>query len=245
MAYDSSSAMKEPSVDYAPYDDRTQMDRQIARYPKSFTRVPSRPLVSRPLTLTERTGPTGLDRQFPTGSIDLSRATRGGGQAIGQLISVSGRITDEDGRPASGALIELWQANSAGRYIHEIDRNNAPLDPNFTGQGRIVTGSEGEYQFLSVKPGAYPVLESGWWWRPPHIHFSIFGSSWMDRYVTQIFFPGEPLNDIDLLLNAVRDPEARDRLLFKPGETTMGQANIIHYKLDFVLRGKRQTPELP
>jgi protocatechuate 3,4-dioxygenase beta subunit len=231
-------------MDYLPYDDRTQMDRQIQRYPKSFTRVPSQPLIRRPLTRTERTGPLGLDQRFAAGPADLSRSSGGGPQAIGQLIRVSGRLTDEDGRPVSGAVIELWQANSAGRYIHEIDRNNAPLDPNFTGQGRILTGPEGEYQFLSIKPGAYPVLESGWWWRPPHIHFSVFGTSWMDRYITQIFFPGEPLNEVDLLLNGVRDPEARDRLIFKAGAAEMGKQNVIHYNLDFVLRGKLQTPEL-
>jgi protocatechuate 3,4-dioxygenase beta subunit len=231
-------------TEYQPYDNRTQMDRQIPRYPKSFTRVPSQPPIRRPLTLTERTGPTGLDLKFQTGAGDLSRALETGGRAVGQLISVSGRITDEDGRPLPGGMIELWQANSAGKYIHEIDRHKAPLDPNFTGQGRIVTSGEGEYQFLTIKPGAYPVLESGWWWRPPHIHFSIFGKSWMNRYVTQIFFPGEPLNEIDLLLNGVKDPEARERLIFKAGETEMGDASLIHYRLDFVLRGKKQTPEL-
>ena len=244
MAYDSLENMNPLHLDYSPYDDQTQMDRLIQRYPKSFTRVPSQPLVHRPLTLTERTGPTGLERKFHAGATDLSRSSGGGGRALGQLISVSGRMTDEDGRPLSGAVMELWQANAAGKYIHEIDRHNAPLDPNFTGQGRIVTGSEGEYQFLSIKPGAYPVLESGWWWRPPHIHFSVFGCSWMDRYVTQIFFPGEPLNEIDLLLNGVRDAEARERLIFKAGETVMGDVSLINYKLDFVLRGKRQTPEL-
>jgi protocatechuate 3,4-dioxygenase beta subunit len=236
--------MNADRTEYQPYDDATQMDRQIPRYPKSFTRVPSQPPIRRPLTLTEQTGPTGLDGKFQTGAADLSRALETGGRAIGQLISVSGRITDEDGRPLPGGMIELWQANSAGKYIHEIDRHKAPLDPNFTGQGRILTSPEGEYQFLTIKPGAYPVLESGWWWRPPHIHFSIFGESWMDRYVTQIFFPGEPLNEIDLLLNGVKDPEARERLIFKAGETVMGDVSLIHYRLDFVLRGKRQTPEL-
>jgi protocatechuate 3,4-dioxygenase, beta subunit len=231
--------------DYQPFDDRTQMDRQIPRYPLSFTRVPLQPLVRRPLTMTERTGPVGLEHKLHIGLSDLSRSARGGGRAIGQLIRVSGRLTDEDQRPLAGSVIELWQANSGGRYIHEIDRHNAPLDPNFTGQGRIVTGPEGEYEFLTIKPGAYPVLESKWWWRPPHIHFSIFGESWMSRYVTQIFFPGEPLNETDLLLNGVRDEEARQRLIFKHGETEMGDVSLINYKLDFVLRGKESTPELP
>ncbi len=229
---------------YQPYDDRTQTDRQIDRYPKSFTRVPEHPLIPRPITRSERTGPTGLPERLDARPIDLSHSSRGGGRAIGQLIEVSGRLLDEDGRPLSGAVLELWQANSAGRYIHELDKNSEPLDPNFMGHGRIVSGPEGEYSFRTVKPGAYPVLESGWWWRPPHIHFSILGHSWMDRYLTQIFFPGEPLNEGDLLLNAVRDEEARQRLIFKPGETVMGEVNFMHYHLDFVLRGKNQTPEL-
>jgi protocatechuate 3,4-dioxygenase, beta subunit len=143
--------------------------------------------------------------------------------------------------------MEVWQANSAGRYIHEMDRNAAPVDPNFGGTGRLVTGKEGEYRLLTIKPGAYPVLETGWWWRPPHIHFSVFGMSWMDRYITQIFFPGEPLNDTDLLFNGVRDEEARQRLLFQPLEPVMGKPfehSLIGYKLDFVLRGKHATPEV-
>jgi len=231
--------------DYQPYDDRTQMDRQIDRYPKSFTRVPAHPLIPRPLTLSERTGPAGIAERLHAGPIDLSRpGGRTGGRALGQLITVSGRLLDEDGRPLSGAVLELWQANASGRYIHQLDENSEPMDPNFMGHGRIVSGPEGEYSFNTVKPGAYPVLATGWWWRPPHIHFSILGDSWMNRYLTQIFFPGEPLNEIDLLLNGVRDEEARERLIFKPGKTEMGATNLIHYHLDFVLRGKNKTPEL-
>ncbi len=235
-------------ADYQPYDDRTQVARKIDRYPLSFTRTPSSPLIRRPLTLTERTGPTGLECELHAGPLDLSRACVDGPgtgpKAVGQLISVLGRVTDEDGSPIPNAIVELWQANSAGRYIHEMDRTDSPIDPNFTGQGRLLTGPEGEFQFYSVKPGAYPVLESGWWWRPPHIHFSILGVSWMDRYVTQIFFPGEPLNEIDLLLNAVSDRETRDRLIFEFDSTSMGAINAISYKRDFVLRGRRQTPAL-
>ncbi len=235
-------------LDYQPYDDNTQVARKIERYPLSFTRNPSAPLIERPVTLTERTGPFGLERELHAGPVDLSRiAVEGlgaGPRAVGQLINVSGRVTDEDGSPISDAIVELWQANSAGRYIHEMDRTDSPLDPNFTGQGRLVTGPDGEYQFFSIKPGAYPVLESGWWWRPPHIHFSILGPSWMDRYVTQIFFPGEPLNETDLLLNAVPDRQVRERLIFEFASTSMGPVNAISFRRDFVLRGRRQTPAL-
>jgi len=233
-----------PDIEYLPYDDRTQSLRQINRYPRSFTRNPSQPLISRPLTLSERTGPTELERRLTPGDGDLSRVTPGGARAMGQLISVSGRVTDEDGAPLTGAVIEIWQANSAGKYIHELDRHEAPVDPNFSGEAHLMTGEDGQYQFRSIKPGAYPVMESDWWWRPPHIHFSIFGPSWMNRFVTQIFFPGEPLNETDLLFNGVPDLEARQRLLLQPQPTTVGSFNILKFHLDFVLRGKRGTPAL-
>ncbi|HEY6340598.1 MAG TPA: protocatechuate 3,4-dioxygenase subunit beta [Bryobacteraceae bacterium] len=234
----------EPQTTYRPYDDRTQMARQIERYPLSFTRVPSQPLIERPLTLSELTGPCGINRRLGSEKLDLSYAAPGGPRALGQLISVAGRVTDEDGSPIAGAVIEIWQANSSGKYIHALDRFDAPLDSNFTGQGHLITDSEGRYEFLSVKPGAYPVLESGWWWRPPHIHFSIFGLSWMNRYVTQIFFPGEPLNEIDLLLNGVRDEEARESLIFEAPAPEFGAVKLLPYQRNFVLRGKRATPQL-
>lgn len=230
--------------EYSLYDDRSQALRYIDRYPKSFTRTPAEPLIERPLTLTERTGPVDLAQRLHIGDLDLSRLKADGPRALGQLIVVSGRIMDEDGSPIRGAVIELWQANAAGRYVHKMDNHQAPLDPNFIGQGRMVTNEEGEYSFFSIKPGAYPVLESGWWWRPPHIHFSIFGVSFMDRYVTQIFFPGEPLNETDLLLNGVPDKDTRNRLLFEFGDTKMGDVSSIGYKRDFVLRGHRRTPEV-
>ncbi|HEY2846071.1 MAG TPA: protocatechuate 3,4-dioxygenase subunit beta [Bryobacteraceae bacterium] len=228
---------------YDPYDDQTQLARYIDRYPLSFTRTPLAPLISRPLTLSERTGPTGSGLAGGT-ALDLSQAAGDGPRATGQLIQVSGRITDEDGSPLAGAVIELWQANSAGKYTHDMDRHNAPVDPHFTGEGRMRTDEDGRYQFLSIKPGAYPVLESGWWWRPPHIHFSILGRSWMDRFVTQIFFPGEPLNEVDLLLNAVPDRDVRERLIFQFEGTSMGETSAIEFRRDFVMRGRRQTPAL-
>jgi len=235
---------RKPAVDYRPYDDQTQLARKIQGYPLSFTRTPSQPLILRPLTLTELTGPAEIDRKLPQTTTDLSRAVSGGPRAIGQLISVTGCVLDEDGAPMAGAFIEIWQANSAGKYIHELDRHDAPLDPNFTGLGRFRTDSEGRFEMLTIKPGAYPVIDSESWWRPPHIHFSILGPSWMNRFVTQIFFPGEPLNETDLLLNAVSDREARRRLIFDVVPTTVGAVNFLRFHRDFVLRGRRCTPEL-
>jgi len=234
-----------PHTTFLPYDDRTQTLRQIKGYPRSWTRTPAQPLIERPLTLSETSGPTGLDRRLPFDRGDLSCVVPGGPRAIGQLISISGRVFDEDGAPIAGALIEIWQANSAGKYIHQLDRHQAPLDANFTGQGRFLTNAEGQYEFRTIKPGGYPVMESDWWWRPPHIHYSIFGPSWMNRFVTQIFFPGEPLNETDLLLNGVSDPESRQRLIFQPQPTKVtGATNMLGFRLDFVLRGKQSTPAL-
>ena len=234
--------------DYSPYDDRTQMFRQIDKYNASSTRVPASPLLARPLTLSERTGPIELAGKWNigahVGAMDLCRTAGNGPRALGQLISVAGRVTDEDGSPVAGVVMELWQANAAGKYVHEMDDHIAPLDPNFIGQGRLVTDEDGRYQVFTIKPGAYPVLYSGWWWRPPHIHFSILGSSWMNRFITQIFFPGEPLNEKDLLLNAVPDKDVRERLIFECTDTVMGDFSYIGYRRDFVLRGHRRTPEM-
>ena len=235
--------MPPPEIDYQPYDDQTQLARYIDRYPLSFKRTPTASLIRRPLTRTERTGPVAPEI-LNAGVMDLSRAAADAPRATGQLIEISGRVTDEDGSPIPGALLEIWQANSAGKYIHDADRHPAPIDPNFTGEGRLTTDAEGQFRFFSIKPGAYPVLESGWWWRPPHIHFSILGRSWMDRFVTQIFFPGEPLNETDLLLNAVPDRDVRERLIFQFEGTSMGEVNAMGFRLDFVLRGRRRTPEL-
>ena len=233
------SRIRAPGVEYSPYDESTQLARYIKNYPRSFTRNPSQPLIERPLTLSERTGPVALEQRLAISAEDIAHRHPGGPRAIGQYIEVTGRVVDEDGAPLAGSVIEIWQANAAGKYIHEMDRHEAPIDPNFTGLGRFVTDAEGRYKFRSIKPGAYPVTESDWWWRPPHIHFSIFGPSWMDRFITQIFFPGEPLNEIDLLLNAVQDPEARDRLIFETTPTVVGAVNFLTFRRDFVLRGKR------
>jgi protocatechuate 3,4-dioxygenase beta subunit len=231
-------------VEYAPYEESTQLARYIKNYPRSFTRNPSQALIERPLTLSELTGPLALEQRLKVSAGDIAHATPDGPRAIGQYIQVTGRVMDEDGAPLAGSMIEIWQANSAGKYIHEMDRHEAPIDPNFTGLGRFVTDAEGRYKFRSIKPGAYPVTESDWWWRPPHIHFSIFGPSWMDRFITQIFFPGEPLNEVDLLLNAVQDPAARDRLIFETAPTVVGAVNFLTFRRDFVLRGKQRTPAL-
>jgi protocatechuate 3,4-dioxygenase beta subunit len=155
---------------------------------------------------------------------------------------VHGRVLDEDGRPVPNTLVEIWQANAAGRYIHVVDRHPAPLDPNFTGAGRAVTDAEGRYKFISVKPGAYPWGNHANAWRPAHIHFSLFGHSFLSRLITQMYFPGDPLIPLDPIFHSVPDEAARQRMVssFDLDATVPNWA--LGYRFDIVLRGRRQTP---
>jgi len=160
----------------------------------------------------------------------------------GERIIVCGRVTDEDSKPIRDALIEVWQANAAGRYKHRLDQPNAPLDPNFDGCGRILTDAEGRYRFVSVKPGAYPWGNHNNAWRPAHIHFSLFGAGLLSRLVTQMYFPGDPLLAFDPIYNCVADERAKRRLIssFDWENTTAEFA--LGYRFDIVLRGREATP---
>lgn len=216
----------------------------IEGYPNTWTHTPAQPLIRRPATRTEATGPLRLERKLPCGDANLAEPTPGK-FAIGQLMHLSGRILDEDGRPVRGAIVELWQANAAGRYFNPIDQRAAPLDPNFVGNGRVRTDEEGRYAFLTIKPGAYPVPVKDTWWRPPHLHFSVIGPASLSRLVTQMYFSGDPLNRLDRILMSIPDEAARSRLIARdlpPAEVGDQYLGFAH---DIVLRGRHATPETP
>jgi protocatechuate 3,4-dioxygenase beta subunit len=215
-------------------------------YRSTRFRAPDRPLVTIPEAAHPVAGPVfGEDALDPS---DADLTGQHGGEPLGERIVVSGRLLDEDGRPIPGVLIEIWQANAAGRYRHEVDDHPAPLDPNFSGAGRVLTDSEGTYRFVTIKPGAYPWRNHENAWRPAHLHFSIFGRAFAQRLVTQMYFPGDPLFPYDPIMNAVRDPEARRLLVSQFDLATTTPDWALGFRWDIVVgRGGSATPleELP
>ncbi len=208
-------------------------------YRSTVLRAPSREPVVLAHSLTEITGPAlGEGRVLPSDS-DLTR--QHDGEPLGERIIVHGRVLDSDGRAVPGALVELWQANSAGRYAHSRDQHPAPLDPNFTGVGRCLTDSAGRYRFVTLKPGAYPWRNHKNAWRAQHIHFSLFGRSFVQRLVTQMYFPGDPLFHQDPIFNAV-PAAARHRMISAFDLSATVPEWALAYEFDIVLRGRDQTP---
>lgn len=209
-------------------------------YRSTALRHPKQPLVIIPQTLSELSGPVyGVD---DIGALDHDLTRQHAGAPQGQRIIVSGRVLEESGRPVPNTLIELWQANAAGRYAHRIDQWDAPLDPNFSGAGRTLTDPEGRYSFVTIRPGAYPWRNHANAWRPAHIHFSLFGHCFLTRLVTQMYFPGDPLLPFDPIFNAVPDERARARMVagFELSQTV--EAWALGYAFDIVLRGRHETP---
>jgi len=231
------------TVHIAPRDPRFVSLAEIPGYDQTFRRWPLRPLVRRPQTLSERTGPQAVTRRLAPVRADL--AGEGATRAIGQLMHLNVRVVDEDGAPVPGAVVELWHCNAAGKYIHENDTHDAPADPNFHGAARVVTGESGAFTLRSIKPAAYPVPDSGRWWRPPHVHFSVWGKVWLSRLVTQMFFPGEPLNAWDRILNGVVDGEARERCIARQVPVSEGPPDALAFDFEMVVRGRRAAPGLP
>jgi protocatechuate 3,4-dioxygenase beta subunit len=209
-------------------------------YASTVKRAPSQSFIKIPHTLTEVTGPLfGHDRIQPNDA-DLTKQCKG--EPIGERMILSGRVLDEDGKPVPNTLVELWQCNSAGRYHHPVDQHNAPLDPNFTGAGRMVTNDKGEYRFVTIRPGEYPWRNHYNAWRPAHIHLSLFGPAYVTRLVTQMYFPGDPLLPLDPIFNSVSDENARDRLISSFDIETTIPEEALGYKFDIVLRGRAATP---
>jgi protocatechuate 3,4-dioxygenase, beta subunit len=209
-------------------------------YRSSLKRAPTQPLILLPATLSERTGPVFGHSTVTAADSDLT--AQHSEPPAGERIIVNGRVTGEDGRPVRGALVEVWQANAAGRYRHKLDQHKAPLDPNFDGCGRMITDDQGRYKFTSIKPGAYPWGNHHNAWRPAHIHFSLFGTGILSRLVTQMYFPGDPLLAFDPIFNCVADERAQQRLISSfDWENTMPEF-ALGYRFDIVLRGREATP---
>jgi protocatechuate 3,4-dioxygenase beta subunit len=225
---------------FPPIPVGSQPERRWPGYVSTQLRNPRQPLILMPPTLSELTGPVYGHGAITETDNDLTRQCSGEPQ--GARIIVSGRVLDEGGRPIPNTLVEVWQANAAGRYRHANDNHPAPLDPNFAGAGRTMTDGDGRYRFVSIMPGAYPWRNHYNAWRPAHIHFSLFGTSFLSRMVTQMYFPGDPLIPLDPVLHSISDEKARERLVSKFDiETTMPEW-ALGYRFDIVLRGRDATP---
>jgi protocatechuate 3,4-dioxygenase beta subunit len=209
-------------------------------YTSTIKRHPSRPPVALKQTLTEITGPTFTGGWTGPEIADLTKQHKS--EPLGERMILAGRVLDEDGRPVPNTLVEIWQANSAGRYAHPNDTHPAPLDPNFTGRGHVVTNAKGEYRFLSIVPGAYPWRNTYNAWRAQHVHFSVFGPAFTTRIVTQMYFPGDPLLEFDPIYNSVPDEAARKRLISRYDPNLSEAEWALGYGFDVVLRGRHATP---
>lgn len=209
-------------------------------YVSTRLRAPRRPLVPLPRGLTELTGPVMAGEHVQPADADLT--TQHAGEPLGERIIVFGRVSDSDGRPVSDSLVEVWQANAAGRYRHEVDQHPAPLDPNFSGVGRAMTDVDGSYRFVTIRPGAYPWRNHPNAWRPAHIHFSLFGRQFIDRLVTQMYFPGDPLFGQDPMFNSIPDPRGRERLIGRFDLDHTEPEWALAFRFDIVLRGNHATP---
>jgi len=224
---------------YRRDDGRAHPPLDFPDYRSTRLRAPGRPLVLLSHGLTEVTGP--LLGEGRVGETDHDLTVHHPGQPQGERIVVTGRVVDGDGRPVAGTLVEIWQANAAGRYRHDGDRHPAPLDPNFTGLGRCLSDAAGRYRFVTVKPGAYPWKNHHNAWRPAHIHFSLFGRAFTQRLVTQMYFPGDPLFAYDPIFNSVPD-HARQRMVARFDLDTTVPELALGYRWDIVLRGRDATP---
>jgi protocatechuate 3,4-dioxygenase, beta subunit len=209
-------------------------------YVGTRTRAPKRPLIPLRHTLSEVTGPAYGHEDI--GELDHDLTRQHAGEPLGERIILGGRVLDGDGRPVRNTLVEIWQANSAGRYLHQVDQHPAPIDPNFSGAGRCLTDDEGRYRFVTIKPGAYPWKNHPNAWRAAHIHISLFGPAFATRLITQMYFPGDPLFFQDPIFHSVRDERDRDRLISSFDLDNTVPEWALAYSFDIVLRGREPTP---
>ncbi|WP_028661273.1 protocatechuate 3,4-dioxygenase subunit beta [Nocardioides insulae] len=216
----------QPHVDYPPYR-------------SSILRHPTKDLRHTDPETIERWAPCFSHRDVDPLESDLTIGQRG--EPVGERIIVTGRVTDGEGRPVRNQLVEIWQANAGGRYVHKRDQHHAALDPNFTGAGRCLTDDEGNYRFVSIKPGPYPWKNHLNAWRPAHIHFSLFGTDFTQRLVTQMYFPGDPLFSRDPIYQAITDPKAREMLVATYDHDLTQPEWATGYRWDIVLTGSNRT----
>jgi protocatechuate 3,4-dioxygenase, beta subunit len=227
------SYVREPEGAHPPPD--------FEAYKSTRLRHPEQPLVYLPQTITEITGPQ-LGGELVRGETDADLTRQHEAEPIGERIIVGGRVLDTEGKPLRNTLVEIWQANAAGRYLHRSDRWPAPLDPNFSGAGRCVTDDDGRYRFTTIKPGPYPWGNHHNAWRPAHIHFSLMGRAFAQRLVTQMYFPGDPFFAYDPIFNSVRDEPARQRMVARFSIHGTQPNWAAAYEFDIYLRGPGATP---
>lgn len=225
---------------YARPKKGTQPAYDYPGYRSTAKRHPKRKLTRFEHTLSEVTGPVFGSGWAGPNRADLTRQHKG--EPIGERIIVAGRILDENGKPVPGTLVEMWQANAAGRYRHEVDQHDAPIDPNFTGAGQTITDKDGSWRFLTITPGHYPWRNDRNAWRAAHLHFSVFGPAFATRIVTQMYFPGDYLLEQDPLYQAVTDAKARARLVAAYDPTLSEEEYALGFRWDIVLRGRAATP---
>ena len=227
-------------MDDAPDVAGTQPPLLYPAYQSTVLRAPSKPLIQLPRHFTDLAAP--LFGYLAIGETDNDLTRQHAGEPLGERIVVAGRVVDEAGRAVPNTLVELWQCNAAGRYLHARDDHPAPLDPNFSGAGRAITDAEGRYEFVTIKPGAYPWGNHDNAWRPAHIHFSLFGHSLESRLVTQMYFPNDPLFPFDPMTQSIPDERARQRLVSQFDLALTRPNWALGYRFDIVLRGRHSTP---
>jgi protocatechuate 3,4-dioxygenase, beta subunit len=231
--------MTTETAPFRPVAPGSQPPNDTESYGSTHLRHPTRPLLRIPQTVTETTGPRFVSSRIAS-TTDLS--TVDGHAAVGERIVVRGKVMDENDHPVPHTMIEIWQANAAGRYAHPGDQHDAPLDPNFHGGGRVFSDAEGWYQFTTIKPGAYPWRNHHNAWRPNHIHYSLFGTGFGSRVITQMYFPGDPLLTLDPIFLAIPDAACRERLVAQFDLDVTIPERALGYRFDFVLRGRDATP---